>query len=71
MYRFTIGGAMPGPVSLRIIDASGRVVRTMKADAASGGAAMVWNHDEAGSGVYCYLVQAGSSTVHGKLTVPK
>lgn len=71
--RFSM--ASPGPVSLRIYDAAGRLVRTLAEGTATAGAhGVAWDgRNEAGlkvaAGVYPYRLDAGAATSRGRLVL--
>jgi hypothetical protein len=66
-----------GPVSLKVYDLSGRVVRTLEnGDQAAGAYSITWNRknstgQEVGSGVYFYRLTAGDFTQTQKMIVLK
>lgn len=73
--RFSL--ASPGPVSLRIYDAAGRLVRTLAAGPTTAGAhGVAWDgRNDAGldvaAGVYSYRLEAGAQTSNGRLVLVK
>jgi hypothetical protein len=61
--------AEPGPVSLTIADAAGRVVGTARTECADGTAVLTWDHSASPDGVHLYVVSSTSGTVTGKTLV--
>lgn len=73
--RIAFGLAAPGPVSLRIYDAAGRLVRVLVEGARpAGNYSEIWEGRDSGgasvaSGIYFYRLQAGAFTETKKMTL--
>jgi hypothetical protein len=69
-HRFTISCA-PGAVSLKVVDAVGRVAAEVGAEAGNAGVELAWRHGSARPGVYFYTVVTQSGSSSSKLVVPR
>jgi hypothetical protein len=69
-HRFIVSCA-PGPVSLKVVDAVGKVVAKAGGQAAGAEVSLTWRHESARAGVYFYTVVTQSGSGSGKLVVPR
>jgi hypothetical protein len=70
-HTFCVANAAPGPVTLRIADASGRTVGSVHARVSAQTAELVWNSGAVNSGVYFYSVETPGARATGKLVIAR
>jgi len=70
-HTFCVTDAPPGPVTLRIADASGRTMGSVHGRASAQTAELVWNTGAVNSGVYFYSVETPTASAVGKLVIAR
>jgi hypothetical protein len=70
-HAFCVRNAAPGPVTLRIADASGRTMGSVHGRASAQTAELVWNTGAVNSGVYFYSVETPTASAVGKLVIAR
>jgi hypothetical protein len=70
-HAFCVANAAPGPVTLRIADASGRTVGSVQARALAQTVELVWNSGAVNSGVYFYSVETPGARASGKFVIAR
>jgi hypothetical protein len=70
-HTFCVANSAPGPVTLRIADASGRTVGSVHGRVSAQTAELVWNSGAASSGVYFYSVETPGASAGGKFAITR
>jgi len=70
-HTFCVANAASGPVTLRVADASGRTVGSVRSRVLAQTAELVWNSGAVNSGVYLYSVETPGARATGKLVIAR
>ena len=70
-HTFCVANSAPGPVTLRVADASGRTAGSVHGRVSAQTVELVWNSGTVNSGVYFYSVETPGASAAGKLVVTR